>query len=169
MYWSRLTARHPAHRRLFSLPLPSSACGICVRRAVSSDAPGMKNNRKKENSKILKKVLTNEVESDIITLVPRNGTTTERGYSSAGRALEWHSRGQRFDPAYLHHRKRNGGLPFFFCSETTHLILFQRKSNLCFYCHGLWPMAGALPSAMESVPYSPANQRFAACGDWAAA
>ena len=24
------------------------------------------------------------------------------GYSSAGRALEWHSRGQRFDPAYLH-------------------------------------------------------------------
>lgn len=22
-----------------------------------------------------------------------------RGYSSAGRALEWHSRGQRFDPA----------------------------------------------------------------------
>ena len=25
------------------------------------------------------------------------------GYSSAGRALEWHSRGQRFDPAYLHH------------------------------------------------------------------
>ena len=27
------------------------------------------------------------------------------GYSSAGRALEWHSRGQRFDPAYLHHVK----------------------------------------------------------------
>ena len=26
------------------------------------------------------------------------------GYSSAGRALEWHSRGQRFDPAYLHQR-----------------------------------------------------------------
>ena len=26
----------------------------------------------------------------------------KRGYSSAGRALEWHSRGQRFDPAYLH-------------------------------------------------------------------
>ena len=26
----------------------------------------------------------------------------EEGYSSAGRALEWHSRGQRFDPAYLH-------------------------------------------------------------------
>ena len=27
------------------------------------------------------------------------------GYSSAGRALEWHSRGQRFDPAYLHHNR----------------------------------------------------------------
>lgn len=25
------------------------------------------------------------------------------GYSSAGRAFEWHSKGQRFDPAYLHH------------------------------------------------------------------
>ena len=28
-----------------------------------------------------------------------------RGYVTAafGRVLEWHSRGQRFDPAYLHH------------------------------------------------------------------
>lgn len=25
------------------------------------------------------------------------------GYSSVGRALEWHSRGRRFDPDYLHH------------------------------------------------------------------
>ncbi len=31
---------------------------------------------------------------------------TFRGYSSAGRALEWHSRGQRFDPAYLHQNFR---------------------------------------------------------------
>ena len=29
------------------------------------------------------------------------------GYSSAGRALEWHSRGQRFDPAYLHQLQLN--------------------------------------------------------------
>jgi hypothetical protein len=29
------------------------------------------------------------------------------GYSSAGRALAWHARGQRFDPAYLHHVKEN--------------------------------------------------------------
>ncbi len=26
------------------------------------------------------------------------------GYSSAGRALAWHARGQQFDPAYLHHQ-----------------------------------------------------------------
>ena len=36
------------------------------------------------------------------------------GYSSAGRALEWHSRGQRFDPAYLHHIK---GKSVFLASE----------------------------------------------------
>src|SRR5574340_1355732 len=32
------------------------------------------------------------------------------GYSSAGRALAWHARGQRFDPAYLHQTSstRNG-------------------------------------------------------------
>ncbi len=35
----------------------------------------------------------------------RSGSTLsdQRGYSSAGRALAWHARGQRFDPAYLHH------------------------------------------------------------------
>ena len=32
------------------------------------------------------------------------------GYSSAGRALEWHSRGQRFDPAYLHQPKLKIGI-----------------------------------------------------------
>src|SRR5476649_2922127 len=29
------------------------------------------------------------------------------GYSSAGRALAWHARGQRFDPAYLHQQRRD--------------------------------------------------------------
>src|SRR5262249_16721631 len=29
---------------------------------------------------------------------PRGGRRRARGYSSAGRALEWHSRGRRFDP-----------------------------------------------------------------------
>ena len=37
--------------------------------------------------------------------VKRRVNVTIWGYSSAGRALEWHSRGQRFDPAYLHHLK----------------------------------------------------------------
>ena len=32
-------------------------------------------------------------------------TTVAWGYSSAGRALDWQSRGQRFDPAYLHQKK----------------------------------------------------------------
>ncbi len=31
----------------------------------------------------------------------------ERGHSSAGRALEWHSRGRRFDPAWLHHKNKD--------------------------------------------------------------
>ncbi len=42
----------------------------------------------------------------------------KRGYSSAGRALEWHSRGQRFDPAYLHNEKY----------ETKSLIIWSKYS-----------------------------------------
>ena len=38
-----------------------------------------------------------------------------RGYSSAGRALEWHSRGQRFDPAYLHQTKSVSERKRIFC------------------------------------------------------
>ena len=37
-------------------------------------------------------------------------------YSSAGRALEWHSSGQRFDPAYLHqltHEAKASWVKFF--------------------------------------------------------
>ena len=39
-----------------------------------------------------------------IHIMPPVNTTrfTLRGYSSAGRALAWHARGQRFDPAILH-------------------------------------------------------------------
>ncbi len=37
------------------------------------------------------------------------------GYSSVGRALEWHSRGQGFDSPYLHQTKKAGFyLPFLF-------------------------------------------------------
>ena len=49
-----------------------------------------------------KKGLTFGFTSAIIVPVPSNIW----GYSSAGRALEWHSRGQRFDPAYLHQQKQ---------------------------------------------------------------
>src|SRR5450830_631922 len=38
------------------------------------------------------------------------------GYSSAGRALAWHARGQRFDPAYLHHNETN---------KSKNLLLFE--------------------------------------------
>ena len=31
------------------------------------------------------------------------GSEYKRGHSSAGRALQWHCRGRRFDPAWLHH------------------------------------------------------------------
>ena len=45
--------------------------------------------------------MTKQIGFDIITLF-----CSERiwGYSSAGRALDWQSRGQRFDPAYLHQK-----------------------------------------------------------------
>ena len=35
-------------------------------------------------------------------------TTSSRGRSSAGRALDWQSRGQGFDPPRLHHRECKG-------------------------------------------------------------
>ena len=39
----------------------------------------------------------------------RISQTQLRGYVTDGlrRALEWHSRGQRFDPAYLHQNKQD--------------------------------------------------------------
>ena len=42
--------------------------------------------------------------SDVSYYAPRSPVFTGMnwGYSSAGRALAWHARGQRFDPAYLH-------------------------------------------------------------------
>ena len=57
--------------------------------------------------------------------------TISWGYSSAGRALEWHSRGQRFDPAYLHQKKHRFYLvsvlfSFFFRFS---VLLGQRKSQ----------------------------------------
>lgn len=57
------------------------------------------------------KTIDKSASFDIIDSVPNELNIW--GYSSAGRALEWHSRGQRFDPAYLHHEKQqlfNNGL-----------------------------------------------------------
>ena len=48
-----------------------------------------------------------------------------RGYSSAGRALDWQSRGQRFDPAYLH-QKSSG-----FQSE----MIENRNFFVCIFRH----------------------------------
>ena len=61
-----------------------------VKMSVSRSVGGKKDGKKE------KQVLTKCRIPVIITLL--------WGYSSAGRALEWHSRGQRFDPAYLHQR-----------------------------------------------------------------
>ena len=55
--------------------------------------------------KIPKKLLTIRQSAGIITPVVRHGTNIW-GISSAGRALAWHARGQRFDPAILHHTVR---------------------------------------------------------------
>ena len=49
------------------------------------------------------KTIDKSASFDIIDSVPNEPNIW--GYSSAGRALEWHSRGQRFDPAYLHQTK----------------------------------------------------------------
>ena len=50
-----------------------------------------------------------------------------RGYSSAGRALEWHSRGQRFDPAYLHQKAAKLSNKSLFSSENRDFS-FARES-----------------------------------------
>ena len=58
-----------------------------------------------------------------------------------GRALEWHSRGQRFDPAYLHHTKtlkpqRFQGFLFVFAGDLTRrfsntFLTLTEPSSLC--------------------------------------
>ena len=52
---------------------------------------------KSSSAQNLKKTFTSEKTLSIIRAL------FGRGYSSAGRALAWHARGLRFDPAYLHH------------------------------------------------------------------
>ena len=51
-----------------------------------------------------------------------------RGYSSVGRAFEWHSKGQEFDSPYLHHKegtedgKRRARLAFFVVFGGTEML-----------------------------------------------
>ena len=54
-----------------------------------------------------------------------------RGYVTDGlrRALEWHSRGQRFDPAYLHHERHK--------SE----IRFRKEADFCLCSKGHYVQA----------------------------
>ena len=56
-----------------------------------------------------------------------------RGYSSAGRALEWHSRGQRFDPAYLHQTKQSSErmAVLFGKDRFGGEAAFEHKDNFC--------------------------------------
>ena len=77
----------------FSMALLSSNCGLLEARETR--------NMKRRT----KKLLTNQITSAKIFFVRFELHKIIWGYSSAGRALEWHSRGQRFDPAYLHQNK----------------------------------------------------------------
>ena len=54
------------------------------------------------NKMIIKYNLSGEQRSGIIFLV-RWGTTFIRGIGAAGSALQWHCRGQGFEPPMLHH------------------------------------------------------------------
>ena len=66
--------------------------------------------------------------------------SSSRGRSSAGRALDWQSRGQGFDPPRLHHRECKGlqyyeGL--FSCQNTSRRNPFHINKKL----HNLFPMS----------------------------
>ena len=72
------------------------------------------------------------------------------GISSAGRALAWHARGQRFDPAILHQkstvlRRKHGAF----------LFLFRQKDQGCTARHAGGPVTP--PISIETVI------RFNAC------
>ena len=59
------------------------------------------------------------------------------GYVTAltGRALEWHSRGQRFDPAYLHHKKRHPIGCLFFILKVAGFWQVRRILFCIFFLH----------------------------------
>ena len=57
--------------------------------------------------------------------------TYQWGYSSVGRALEWHSRGQGFDSPYLHQQKENFCLPkvLFLFIQAAGLVYHRRAKR----------------------------------------
>ena len=57
------------------------------------------------------------------------------GYSSVGRALAWHARGQRFDPAYLHQIKQG----------------LRWKSRSLIFCHQLWGVNCGVNHKLDSI------------------
>ncbi len=67
------------------------------------------------------------------------------GYSSAGRALAWHARGQRFDPAYLHQ------LPF----QSKLAVSFQRKQKV-----NVYDLVWGYSSAGRALAWHARGQRF---------
>ena len=100
--------------------------------------------------KTLQKRLTKGGAAGIITHVAGHKLNMW-GISSAGRALAWHARGQRFDPAILHHTVRTRtrfsmrkGLGTFFvyrkfCGRTTQSI--KRAKAGYHYDGGILPFA----------------------------
>ncbi len=62
----------------------------------------------------------------VVLRIERTSKARLRGYvtDGLGRALEWHSRGQRFDPAYLHQAHCESNELFFF------LISFFRLNSV---------------------------------------
>ena len=80
--WYNNTRRQGRHR-LWGISLAGSASNRVCSPATESK---------------VKKLNSSEIQQN-------QGFLATWGYSSAGRALEWHSRGQRFDPAYLHQKQ----------------------------------------------------------------
>ena len=73
------------------------------------------------------------------------------GYSSAGRALEWHSRGQRFDPAYLHHPNGRG-------FRLSRFFLFMPRFARCIRRRTRWQR---LPAPVPRLPPRPTRPKAA--------
>src|SRR5690606_2378371 len=101
----------------------------------------------------------------------RDGTAhTARGFSSVGRALAWHARGQRFDSAKLHHRRPRGtpagpssfpDLPAGAAGQITqpirHGALPQQEERM----HGMQEVSGSTPlsSTIEGLAERPRGLR----------